>query len=935
MFSMFGFERCMSALWICSCYSVFAISVFLAKQIADPVLPAPVPYFPELSVQAMAELNNEPIPSCEIVSVPVALDARATEPTAIELLIESDLPRGVSLLNPATPILFATGSARSAIRLMVNWRVVRQLATIPLKLSTGPSEIQSDKNLCNLHLYPLPTVTGSIDKPVFDEGIDDKISINYQMAAGFPKPITLTVKLLCDDEIARCIPIIEKVVEFAPLQTQSYAVFEVPDNVIATSDREINVSTISPYTRINVAGRRPKLSYNDDEQVYNVELITTGLSVLDEEALDAIPVLLKAKLTEPCGAKGLEIPLLIQGIAQQNLDYKLSDKAFKFLPGQSESVIELDVINDNRREGTESFSISMKPDNFLRFIGASTAKFTIQDKDPLFVYAKLSPVPGQLIEGDSLSECSVDFVVAPGQLSIKSWTLAQRSFRIMFKNSREDLESLNTLELIGGDGKVVLNSIISLNADGKATARLRAKDDSVPNGLQIGTIQFVTPSFINVQSEEMVVVIEDNDPLDATLTIEGESRSINGGEPEWVLDENDTQRGLFLRLSLAEPAERDFDVALRVFGKADAQDYTLGPSPYLQNDVVGKSTDKKLIIPKGTKTFSIPIFSKDDDAFEGSEDLSFDLVPSLRNNRAKLTILDNDSVIVGFDRSPLIIKEGELSSIRVSLKNAPDGITRPMPFSLSLEGGDASAKQLTLKMTEGEIPAKKTFVDLPLQAKADNLPEGRQAFKVKLEIPSRSSANSKAGPPLDVWVDDIGFEAKHAVVLVVTPNFKKEWGNIREGLAKIISSEGPRLAGGGIVMVGADSEPALWKVTSTQLPLQPVIDETGDVIFNKVIRAINSQMSKEFASAEATIFWDVTDTSGILPYEKISFPDSERLTIRLMLYGADASSPEVSALKSIASQHSKSTRQHRIGLKNDISKMPGLLETILQGSLKQ
>lgn len=938
---MFGFEKHLTLFWLCGCYSVFAAALMTASSFAEPEVMEPLAGFEASHFDGCCSLANEPVSTSGIVAIPVQL--RNPSPTAYRIGVRADgpLPDYVQFVNAAQQVEFAPAQTSASVWLNVNWRLVREPVPLTLVLDypVQPNAAPDVQRRCNVVLHPLPVVSGSLDGESFQEGRQQAITATFRNAHPFPQPFRFTTELLCERALLDCLPTRTAEVQFPAGADEVQITFPVPDNRIATGDRPLRLTARSDNRRVVVHAARSDFLYNDDERVYNVALETVGGDEINEDDSSDRVRKLRVTLNEPCGPKGLNIPLKVVSQAEQGVDYDLSASGFQFSSGEQEATITLTVHDDNLREGREPITLSMTAGDEIRFVGASTSQFVIIDSDALLVQAAISSLPISLTEGQAENPVELTFTVAPGQVSLNNWSDKQRAIHIRFVPSGSaNRRSTDVLEAFDAEGQILPKQLLALDPSGVTRVTLRAKDDSTYQGLQVGHIQCDSQDYVNVQQQEpWVTYVEDNDRFPAKIRIEGKQISDRNNLPEsywgsYYVSEEDLSLEAKLTIELDEPAERDLLLGLKVSGKAEEKDVRLGPSPYLAAGNIQRFGLEMLTIPRGTRTLSLPIKALDDAIFEGPESLSFDLVPSLQGGKAKMYVLDDDPVLTGFPEDPLFLSEGQVANLRIEQKNAPDGLLFAVPVRLSIVGEENNEGRLRLKTLNAVIEPRKRYVDVPLAAIADSKQQGREAYKIEVVTPGYETSKYRNDPPLTVFVDDEGFQLRQVIVVVLTPAMRKNWEVVREGMIRTFSGADAVRLNSGVLLIGDEGTSELYKLDRAEPTLKPIVNSSPDEVFATIDQQLQSQIPKGFASqVEALVFWDVSDNPQQLPTEAIRFPAADKIKVSLLLYGTTDDAAEVAKLQKVAAKQNRSNQQHRVATQPDSRLLPAHLNHVVPG----
>ncbi|HEX4872180.1 MAG TPA: Calx-beta domain-containing protein, partial [Nevskiaceae bacterium] len=268
---------------------------------------------------------------------------------------------------------------------------------------------------------------------------------------------------------------------------------------------------------------------------------------------------------------------------------------------------------------------------------------------------------------------------------------------------------------------------------GASTARLAVsvRDDSLDEPLETLTVQLLSPDGAVLGSPDQAQIsVEDNDeaPL-LRFSASSLARSESAGSVN-------------LLLQLSEPSSQEVRVALTVSGTATAGVDFQAPS-------------RRLVLPAGSRSLSVPLTLIDDALDEADETV----VLSLSNPRGAqlgspasltLTLQDDDpSPSLRLQRSSLSLVEGAAAeTVQVRLSEAS---TREVRATLAAEGS-ASASDYRLDTLQLSIPPGALEAAFTLEALADSLDEADESLTLSLT----GLENAVAGVPaaLEVVVVD-------------------------------------------------------------------------------------------------------------------------------------------------------------------------------------
>lgn len=255
-----------------------------------------------------------------------------------------------------------------------------------------------------------------------------RFTVNLTKASTNPSSVVYrTLPVTDGDPLARATPGVDftsippTTLNFAPNQTQAF--FEVP--IAADAINELDESflvELSNPTNGQFDNNAPTITRRgtiiDDDPAGVVSVTNADIDVAENVVggIVNIPVTLV-----PTGPQLRPVTVdfdTLPGTAQQtgNRDYFGKSGTLTFPPGTTQLNIPIELVNDNVREGDETFTVRLSNPNGAT-LGLQTAtQVTIKD-DEAVPLVRISPTEGRYIEGDSTQKFTL-FLLTPSQADV-------------------------------------------------------------------------------------------------------------------------------------------------------------------------------------------------------------------------------------------------------------------------------------------------------------------------------------------------------------------------------------------------------------------------------------------------------------------------------------------------------------------------------------
>ena len=412
----------------------------------------------------------------------------------------------------------------------------------------------------------------------------------------------------------------------------------------------------------------------------------------------------------------LDDPLTIEVIAvsvtaQAPDDYTvpISDGVLIFTPGESESVLEIEIVDDTNAEATETFAILLRgkfPDEIK--LDKDSLTIAILDNDmPQISLESLPPVPED---------------VGKAVLTVRLSQTLEKDLPLYVSTIDGMAQSPDDYTALAPGSKVVIRA-----GDEMAEVEIPIIDDPLLEDdedflVKIGFVENVSLSTDLVIAEaSTTVIIEDNDIIKVGFT-------------ETIVSVDESEKRVLLTVTLSKPRSESLTLIVTTAdGTAQSPtDYTALPS------------GTTVTIRERETEATVEIYIIDDKVLETSEHFTVSLISResslpddvrLRNTPATIIINDDESVVAGFTDLNFHVDEGaDEVALTVSLSRPLDEVVTLGVWVWTADDtaeppADYTAPELNKTIT---IPIGETTTIFKIPIIDDTIGEGSENFTVMI-----------------------------------------------------------------------------------------------------------------------------------------------------------------------------------------------------------
>ena len=427
---------------------------------------------------------------------------------------------------------------------------------------------------------------------------------------------------------------------------------------------------------------------------------------------------------------------IVEGSATPSRDFIVYDDSLSFEPGQNFSTFELNIIDDVRIEGEETFSLELANLTNAELGEISKIDATINDNKDGSDFQNDN-------SGSDTPSLSWETLYSSANEQDKTATVVLNRPTGLTGSFRVELSAIALSNNAEGEFELDTTALTFDAEEEFKTLTVSFNDDSENTGSRFISIRLINPvnTIIDPENASLTLEIKDDESTNAKIGFEQSyyrvAESVGLVQLKLVRDTEDT-------------VDREFSILERDFGTATlGEDATLEGSPF--------------VFPAGATEYFVNLTVIDDTTEEPLESLELELfgLPSdvkSESDFVSFYIDDNDGVnqpptgTVSFSQANLVVNEAD-ETVNITLVRESGSVGQRIVDVYATEGtasfDDFTFEEQTVTFEEGE-----TQKTISLSILNDNAFEGAETFTLSLLSENEAAIGDIAELQIQISDDD-------------------------------------------------------------------------------------------------------------------------------------------------------------------------------------
>lgn len=858
--------------WVIWCHFCMFIAMLIVPSFRPELLIPNIEF-----AEASTAIVHQPSKQAEenLLVIALKLDRPVDRALVAAWAFHDKTPSGVTLLanEKQGELPIGVGSDSENLQLQIDWTQIKNPLDFELELRQSEGLKLGKQIKHKVSIVPETTITFEFSKQKVQEGTDQSTTLTAKLNHAIDQDCKVSISIPSDAKLVQ-LPMPPFTVK-AGQTTQDWRI-----NI--GNDSELNPNK---YVRFSFQDILPayivqpygiNLQIVDDEHERKLALrISSPVNAL-KESEPGTGVEITGTLSEPVGETELIVPLVFQGTALLDEDFKTSSPQLVF-KNSAVAKIQINAIADTRYD----------PDEFLLVTPKLPPTVTSNDdgvKIPLLDESKLKLAivqsPARTIrEG---GQATLTFALEQSYRNLTGVVYPPFRFKIELPSS-EAKSLINQLEVKGA--RRVTNDAnnpeyeVSWDATTKpVTVSIAYLDDKQYRGTVPCEISFASPvyEYLNAKLEplpnaRLFMELDDNDTVPLSLSIAGKPEE-QDGQKIYVLNEANPTESVTLKVKLLQTMSRPVEVPIYFVGQSNADDLVF-PAGRPLVELSTQGPNRRIVRFEADQTeVSIPIKAKDDEDFEGVRVIKIRADRDSDKGQLLLKVMDDDPAEIAIRSGPFFVQEGGDAEVAIELVNAANGLVGEV--ELILESAENSTAQLAGQGKDVDIywqghedvklnpalfkfPANKREAKLIIKALPDEQEEGEEVLRLRLKLDPKFRTDFYTVGQADclLRIQEKPQHKQRILAILVNSRLAKLWPGMQPAYSKFIEQFKDQLLGKGILLVGDNGTAVVWDGASKDLPVSPMATQATDQMLSTVLTAAAKQKFDRELSMRMILFW--------------------------------------------------------------------------------